>query len=93
MILGRPANLVLGAVTAIINAVALILGAEGHPIDTGVLAGINLAAGAIITLIAGQPPTLSPGDTFTVKTAAGQPDYQTTVAHPPAADPPPVVQP
>ena len=89
MILGRPANLVLGAVTAIINAIALIAGAQGHPIDASVLAGINLAAGAIITLIAGQPPTLAPGDSFTVQTAPGTPNYQTTVATPPAQDPPP----
>ena len=90
MILGRPANLVLGAVTAIVNVIALLVASQGRPIDPGVLAAVNLAAGAVITLIAGQPPTLNPGDTFTVQTPKGQPNYETTVAHPPAQDPPPV---
>lgn len=93
MIFGRPANLVLGAVTAIINAVALIAGSQGHPIDPAVLAGVNLAAGAVITLIANQPPTLAPGDSYSIQTPKGQPDYEATVAPPPAPTKPVVAEP
>lgn len=89
MIFGRPPNLVLGAFTATFNVVVLVLASQGVVIDQGVVAAVNLAAGAVITVIAYQPPTLNPGDTFTVKTDAGTPDYQTTVATPPASDPPP----
>jgi hypothetical protein len=93
MILGRPQNLVLGAVAGIFNVVALILAANHTPIDPSVYAGINIALAAIITLIAYQPPTLNPGQQFNVTTAQGQPNYVTTVAVPPAADPPPVATP
>lgn len=89
MIAGRPANLVLGAVTAVINVIALIAGSQGHPVDPSILAAVNVAAGAIISLIANQPPTVAPGDTVTVKTESGQPNY-TIVA---AATPPPVTVP
>lgn len=92
MILGRPANIVLGAFTAIFNLVVLILAALVPPIviPAVVVAGVGIAAGAIITLIANQPPTLNPGDTFTTQTAPGQPNYTTTVAAPPAPDAAPV---
>ena len=90
MILGRPSNLILGAFTALFNVVALVAGSSGHPIEPAIIAAVNLAAGAVIAVIAYQPPTLNPGDTFNVTTPAGQPTYQTTVAPPPAADPPPV---
>lgn len=93
MIFGRPPNLVLGAFTAVFNVVVLALGASGIDVPPPITAAVNLAAGAVITLIAYQPPTLNPGDTFSVTTPAGQPTYQTTVASPPAADPPPVPQP
>jgi hypothetical protein len=93
MILGRPQNLVLGAVAGIFNVVALILGSQHNPIDPSVYAGINIALAAIITLIAYQPPTLNPGQTFNVTTPPGTPSYQTVVATPPAADAPPVATP
>jgi hypothetical protein len=90
MILGRPQNLILGAVTGIFNVIALILASQHNPIDPSVYAGINIALAAVITLIAYQPPTLNPGQTFNVTTPPGQPAYQTVVATPPAADAPPV---
>jgi NAD/NADP transhydrogenase beta subunit len=95
MILGRPTNLWLGLVTAVIGAVtvsAVALGAD--PTIVATLAGaFGGVAGALIALVAGQPPTVSPGDTIHVQTAAGQPNYVTTIATPPAQDPPPVVDP
>jgi len=92
LIFNRPPNLILGAFTAVFNVVVLVLASQGHPIDPTVVAAVNLAAAAIITLIAYQPPTLNPGDTFNVTTPAGQPNVTTTVATPPAADQPPVPQ-
>lgn len=70
----------------------LILGTLVPPIviPSAVVAGVVLAFGAIIALIANQPPTLNPGDTFNVTTPSGQPNSVTTVATPPAADPPPI---
>ena len=95
MILGRPTNLVLGAITAVFNVVVLVLAALVPPIviPAPIVGAVNLAAAAVIGLIANQPPTLSPGDTFHVTTPDGQPNVTTTVATPPAADKPPVPQP
>jgi hypothetical protein len=93
MILGRPTNLILGAFTAVFNVVVLALNGQGHPIDASIVAGINIAAAALIGLIAYQPPTLNPGATFNVTSPGGQPNYVTTVAVPPAADPAPVATP
>ena len=93
MIFNRPPNLILGAFTAVFNVVVLVLNSQGTPIDPAVVAAINIAAAAVITLIAYQPPTLNPGQTFNVTTPAGQPTFVTTVATPPAADPAPVPNP
>lgn len=84
MILGRPANLVLGAVTAILNLVFLAAGQLGVVITPELVAAVNLVAGSIIGLVANQPPTVNPGDTIHVTTPAGQPSYAATVATPPA---------
>ena len=93
MILGRPQNVALGLVTALFNVVALALASQGHAIDPTLYAGINIALAAIITFIGYQPPTLNPGQTFNVTTPAGTPNYVTTVATPPAADPAPIPTP
>jgi hypothetical protein len=95
MILGRPTNLVVGAFQSILGAIVLILAALEPPvvIPSAVVAGVVLAFGALVAVIANQPPTLNPGDTFNVTTPAGQPTAVTTVATPPAADAPPVPQP
>jgi len=92
MILGRPTNLILGAFTALLGAAVVILGVLPHPIiiPAAVVGAVTLAFGALVALIANQPPTLSPGDTYTTVTPKGQPNYVTTVATPPAADQPPV---
>ena len=56
MIFGRPTNLILGAFTALFNVVVLALGSSGHPIDASIVAAVNIAAAAVIGLVAYQPP-------------------------------------
>jgi hypothetical protein len=93
MILGRPTNLWLGFTTALIGFASLVAVSAFHA-DPTVVATVGGGAtgllGAGISLVAGQPPTVNPGDTIHVTTPSGQPSYQTTVATPPAQDPPPV---
>jgi hypothetical protein len=81
MILGRPPNLVLAAVTAVFNVVILALAAFVPPltIDAGLVGGVNLALAAIIALIANTPPTMKAGDTYHIATPNGQPDIVTRV--------------
>lgn len=77
MILGRPTNLVLGAFTAVFNVVVLVVNATQPPppfFTPEIVAAINIAAAALITLIAGQAPTVNQGDTVNVVTPAGQPN-------------------
>ena len=95
MLFGRPINLIVGAFTTLLGAVVVILSALPNPIviPSVVVGAVTLAFGALVALVANQPPTLSPGDSFTVQTAAGTPNYQTTVATPPAADAPPTPAP
>ena len=93
MIFGRPQNLILGALTALFNVVILALKASGTEVPPEIVAAVNVALAAIITLIAYQPPTLNPGDTLNITTPAGQPTAVTTVATPPAADAAPVMTP
>lgn len=95
MIAGRPTNLWLGLTTAVTGAVQITLVSLGFdPVLTATVLGAwGVVLGAVILLIAGQPPTLNPGDKFHVTTPEGQPNQTTTVATPPAADAPPVPQP
>ena len=93
MVFGRPQNLILGAVTALFNVVILVMKASGTEVSPEVVAAVNVALAAVITLIAYQPPTLNPGDTLNVTTPAGMPTAVTTVATPPAADAAPVMTP
>ena len=84
MILGRPTNLWLGLTTSIVGAIsvtAVVLGADPTIVATvsGAWGGV---VGAIILVVANQPPTLSPGDTFTIKTPSGQPDTTGVVTPP-----------
>lgn len=91
MILGRPTNLWLGAIAALLGLVQIVLvtiGADPVAVAT-ILGAVGLFLGAVVALIANGPATVNPGDSIIVKTAAGSPDYRTTVATPPAQDPPP----
>ena len=94
MIAGRPTNLWLGLAQAIQGAVAISAVALGaDPAIVAPLSGAwGVVVGAVILVVANQPPTVSPGDTVTVQTAAGQPNYTTTIATPPAHDAPPVAE-
>lgn len=92
MIRGRPINLWLGLVTAVSGALTVTLVTIGaDPVAVAsILGGWVGVIGAGIALAAAQPPLLNPGDEFHIKTPDGQENYKTTVATPPAADPPPV---
>ena len=94
MFLGRPLNLWTGLISAAVATLGTIIGAT-QPAEVAQTALIILGAvggflGVVVAFLAGQPPTLNPGDTFKVTTPAGQPSAVTTVATPPAADAPPV---
>lgn len=86
MIAGRPTNLWLGLVTAVVSGVSFALLTAG--VDPSVVAGVGAALtgvlGAAIALIAYQPPTLLPGDTYTIQTPKGHPNYVAEVNSPPA---------
>ena len=92
MIFGRPVNLWLGLTTSIIGAIsvtAVVLGADPTIVATGSGAWGGVV-GAIILVVANQPPTLSPGDTFKIATPAGQPNTTGVVTPPdPVTIPPP----
>jgi hypothetical protein len=80
MIFGRPTNLWLGAFTAVFNVGVLSAAAAGYPLDGVIAAGVNVAAAAVITLIANQPPTINPGDTVHVTTPEGQPNKEISIS-------------
>ena len=81
MIFGRPVNLWLGLATAIQGAVAVTAVALGA--DAAIVATISGAwgavFGAIILVVAGQPPTLTSGDTYQLATPGREPNIQRTV--------------
>ena len=76
MILGRPTNLWTGLVTSVIGLVTILAIQAGFdPVTVGTTAGaVTLLAGAVISLVANQPPTLNPGDAYTVLTPTGAPN-------------------
>lgn len=86
MILGRPTTLWLGLVTAVAGLVTSALVVAGFdPVVVANIVGPSVTVlGALIVLIANQPPTLAPGDTYTIQTPKGQPNYVAEVAPPPA---------
>jgi len=90
MIFGRPTNLWLGVATAVVSGLSFILLTAG--VDPSVVAGTGAALtgllGAVIALVAYQPPTLLAGDTYTIQTPTGQPNYEATVAPPPQSTTP-----
>ena len=84
MIFGRPTNLWLGLTTAIVGAIQISLVAIG--LDPAIVATVGGAwgtvIGAVILVIANQPPTLAPGDTFKIQTPAGTPNTTGVVTPP-----------
>lgn len=94
MILGRPADAFLAIVTSGVGFATLIAAALGYPIPPEIAGALLAFLGAIIAFVANQPPTLQAGDTYTIATPKGQPNYEATVAPPPAPTTPTVeVQP
>lgn len=80
MILGRPTNLILGAFTALFNVIVLVATQAGNTFFTPELvAAINIAAAALITLVANQPPTVNEGDKINVVTPPGTDNKTVTV--------------
>lgn len=76
MILGRPVNLWLAAFTAVLNVLVLL---SIVVLDALQLAGINIAAAAVIGLVANSTPTVKAGSEINVVTPADEPNYTTTV--------------
>ena len=74
MIAGRPTNLWLGLATAIQGAIAVSAIAIGaDPAIVGTLSGAwGAVFGAIILVVAGQPPTVNPGDDIKITTPKGE---------------------
>lgn len=79
MILGRPTNLILGAITALLNLAVIIAGTQGYTVTPETVAAINIAAGAIIAVVANQPPTVAQGTAVNVVTPAGEANKTVTV--------------
>lgn len=81
MILGRPTNLVLGAFTVTFNLIVVVLAALVPPIviPAIVVGAVGAAFGAIIALIANQPPTVNAGSTVNVVQPGATPNTTTTV--------------
>ena len=85
MILGRPTNLWLGLVTAVVAAVQvtlITLGYDAVAVGT-ILGAVGGVLGAAILLIANQPPTVNEGDTVKIATPAGQPNAEIAATIPP----------
>jgi hypothetical protein len=82
MIWGRPTNLWLGLVTAVLLAAQVIavtvfqFDAQQVAVVVGAIGGV---LGAVIALVAGQPPTVTPGSDVTVQTPSGQPNATATL--------------
>lgn len=76
MIFGRPTNLWLGVVTSGAGVAGIALIAAGvNPTFVAQLLGAVVAfLGAVIGLVAGQPPSVNPGDRIIVHTANNEPD-------------------
>lgn len=81
MLFGRPINLWTGFVTSAVGVVTIVLITAGQdPVFVGTLmGGVASLLGALIALVAGQPPTIAPDSAVNVQTAAGQPNATATL--------------
>jgi hypothetical protein len=81
MIFGRPTNLWLGFATAAVGFLSVtavtVFNVDPEAVATIAGAGTGLL-GALIALVAGQPPTVNSGDTINVVTPKGQPNETIT---------------
>lgn len=88
MILGRPTNLWLGLTTAVIAAVQvtlITLGYDAVAVGT-ILGAAGAVVGALILLVANQPPTVNPGSQVNVTTPSGQDTATGTLGVTPGGD-------
>ena len=90
MILGRPANLWTGLVTAALALIQVVLVNVRPDIDpttvATVLGAVGVFLGVLISFIAGQPPTINAGDQVNVTTPAGQPNATATLGVTPSGN-------
>lgn len=85
MIFGRPTNLWLGLVTAVAGLVtsALIVAGVDPEVVAQLVGPTVTVLGALIVLVANQPPTVKAGDDINVVTPAGQPNATIQATIPP----------
>ena len=80
MIYGRPTNLWLALVTAVLTFAQVVLVNLVPQVDAAEVATILGSLGGVlavaIALIANQPAVVQPGDTITVITPKGEPNRQ-----------------
>jgi hypothetical protein len=86
MIFGRPADLVATAITALLNVLVLIASSMGVSVTPEMVAALNIAAGAVIAVLAFQPPTVTSGGAVNVQTPSGQPNGTATLTVAPSGD-------
>ena len=95
MILGRPVNQWVGLITAAGSLVLVLVVNLAPDVDPKVAATIIGSVvtflGIVVAFIAAQPPTLNPGDPYTVVTPNDAPNV-TKVANTNVTATPPVVQ-
>lgn len=88
MFLGRPVNQWVGLITAaasLAQVLIVTLLPDIDPVNVAIVIGaVTTFLGVLVAFLAVQPPTLAPGDKFLTATPAGQDNYVTTVAKPPA---------
>lgn len=87
MILGRPANLWTGLVTAFLALLQVVLvtvvpGIDATAVAT-ILGSVGVFMGVLIGFIANQPPTLNEGDRLHIATPAGKDNVTITAEIPP----------
>ena len=80
MIFGRPTNLWLALVTAVLTFAQVVIVNLVPQVDAAEVATILGSLGGVlavaIALIANQPAVVQPGDTITVITPKGEPNRQ-----------------
>ena len=89
MILGRPINLWTGLVTAVLGVASVFaINVLNYDPETVALIIGSLATllGALIALVAVQPPTVNSGTQVNVTTPSGQPNASATVSVAPSGD-------
>lgn len=86
MLFGRPVQLWNGLLTALGGAVTLTLVALGFDaaVITPIIGGWSLVFGAIVILVAGQPPVVKPDSEVIVQTAANKTNAAATLDVAPA---------